>query len=288
MINILKREFISYFITPYAYIFLSTFLFFTGLLTYLQNIVNQDPHYSETILSIIHLILLPLIPLLTMKSFTDDKKQNTDQLLYTVPISIVSIVIGKYLAIVLLFFVTICITFIYPIIYSFYSFIDWGHIIGSYIGLLFLASTYIAIGIFISVHTDNPFSSAISTFIILCCFLLLDVIDRVIPQNKIVGLITLILLFLGILYWFYSKSRNILYTVVLALTFLLIVLFVSFLFSSFLPTFLHKGIIMISILKHYRNFPQGVISIDDVVYYLSIIFYILTATTLKVESKRWV
>ena len=163
MFAILKKEFNSFFASPIAYLVIGVFLLINGLFLFIFNddfnILNAGFADVTPFFYLAPWVFLFLIPAITMKSFADEFNTGTIELLKTKPISDWQIVFGKFWASLLLVLVAIIPTFIY--VFTVYKLgnplgnIDFGSTIGSYIGLLFLASTYTAIGLFTSTLSKN-------------------------------------------------------------------------------------------------------------------------------------
>lgn len=160
---ILLREIKSFFGSPIGYLVIALFLILNGLFLWVfqgeYNILNSGFADMTPFFTLSPWILIFLIPAVTMRSFSDEKKQGTLELLLTKPLSIWQIVNGKFLGALLLIVMAIIPTFIYVIVISKLGMpegnIDMGSTIGSYFGLLFLIASYSAIGIFTSTLSEN-------------------------------------------------------------------------------------------------------------------------------------
>lgn len=163
MFSILKKEINSFFSSPIGYLVIGFFLVINGLFLWFFKGENNILDYGFADLSSFFLlapwILIFLIPAVTMRSFSDEKKQGTLELLLTKPISLLNIVLGKYLGAFILILMALLPTLLYA--YSVYQLgspvgnLDLGSTVGSYFGLLFLMAAYTAIGIFSSTLSDN-------------------------------------------------------------------------------------------------------------------------------------
>lgn len=163
MISILKKEFNSFFASPIAYLVIGVFLLISGLFLWVFkddfNILNAGFADINPFFYLAPWLFLFLIPAITMKSFADEFNNGTIELLKTKPITNWQIVMGKFWASLLLVIFAIIPTFTY--VYTISELgnpignIDFGSIIGSYIGLLFLAATYTAVGLFTSTLSKN-------------------------------------------------------------------------------------------------------------------------------------
>ncbi len=177
MKSIILREIKSFFGSPIGYLVIAIFLIINGLFLWVfegdYNILNTGFADLTPFFTLAPWILIFLIPAVTMRSFSDEKKQGTLELLLTKPLSIWQIVNGKFLGALLLIVVAIIPTFIYVSVISSLGMpegnIDMGSTIGSYLGLLFLIAAYSAIGIFTSTLSDNQIVAFIVA-VFLCFF----------------------------------------------------------------------------------------------------------------------
>ncbi|OEJ98504.1 gliding motility-associated ABC transporter permease subunit GldF [Flavivirga aquatica] len=178
MLAILKKEINSFFASPIGYLVIAIFLALNGLFLWLFKGEFNILDYGFADLSAFFLltpwILIFLIPAVTMRSFSDEKKQGTLELLLTKPISHTKIVLGKYFGAFILILIALLPTLLY--VYTVYQLgnpvgnLDIGSTLGSYLGLLFLIAAYTAIGIFASTLSDNQIVAFIIAIFI--CFLL--------------------------------------------------------------------------------------------------------------------
>jgi len=174
---LLLREIKSFFGSPIGYLVIAIFLIINGLFLWVfegdYNILNSGFADMSPFFSLSPWILIFLIPAVTMRSFSDEKKQGTLELLLTKPLKIWEIVNGKFLGAVLLIIMAIIPTFIYVWVISSLGMpegnIDMGSTIGSYFGLLFLIGAYSSIGIFTSTLSDNQIVAFILS--VFLCFL---------------------------------------------------------------------------------------------------------------------
>jgi len=177
MFAILKKEIQSFFASPIGYLVIAIFLVLNGLFLWLFkgefNILNYGFADLSPFFLLAPWILVFLIPAVTMRSFSDEKKQGTLELLLTKPISHLHIVLGKYFGAVALIVLALIPTLLYVVtVYQLGNPIgnlDIGSTIGSYFGLLFLIAAYTAIGVFASTITDNQIVAFISA-VFLCFF----------------------------------------------------------------------------------------------------------------------
>ncbi|PKQ46169.1 gliding motility-associated ABC transporter permease subunit GldF [Confluentibacter flavum] len=177
MFAILKKEINSFFASPIGYLVIAIFLILNSLFLWVFKGEFNVLDYGFADLSSFFLlapwILIFLIPAVTMRSFSDEKKQGTLELLLTKPISHLKIVLGKYFGALILIIIAILPTLLY--VYTVYQLgnpignLDMGSTTGSYFGLLFLMASYTAIGVFTSTLSDNQIVAFILS--VFLCFL---------------------------------------------------------------------------------------------------------------------
>ena len=167
MTAILKRELNAYFSSAIGYIYLVVFYLVTAI-PFAILMLSYSCELS-VVFSWTYTILMFIVPILTMRLFSEEKKQRTDQALLTAPINLMSIVAGKFLAAFCVLAMGIAVILVYAIVLSFFATLDWAVIIGSLIGTLLLGGALIAIGMFISSLTENQVIAAVGGMV--CCMI---------------------------------------------------------------------------------------------------------------------
>ena len=172
MFAVLKKELKSYFLSPIGYVFIGLFLLMTSVFFYL-DILSYGRSKFESMFYSLATILTFITPILTMRMFSEEKKEGTDQLLFTSPRGITSIVFGKFLAALCVLLITELLTFIYYFILMYFGSPDFVSAIVTLGGFLLLGAAYISFGMFASSITENQVIAAILTigFFILTWFL---------------------------------------------------------------------------------------------------------------------
>ena len=161
MVAISKRELSSYFNSAVAYVVMAVYFLFSGLFFSMICIENDTSSLSY-VFGNMFIIILFIIPIITMKSFSEEKRQRTDQALLTSPTSLFEIVMGKFLGALILFAICSLIFVVYALVISFFTSPDWAVVLCTVLGLLLLGSALIAIDIFISVLTESMIISAVA------------------------------------------------------------------------------------------------------------------------------
>ena len=190
MSAIFKREFKTYFTSPIGYVVLAMIYGLSGYYFFMYNLANGYADLSYVFSSVMTLLVLLVLPVLTMRLMSDDKRQKTDQALLTAPVSLTGIVLGKFFAALLLFAIGISIMLVFAVIIAVKVTPDWLVIFGNFIGLLLLGAMLIAIGLLISCLTESQFVAALGTFLASFALLMVDSIGSMLSSSTLVVTIT--------------------------------------------------------------------------------------------------
>lgn len=286
MTAIFKKEIKNYFNTVIGWGFLGFFVLISAYFFVAQNIVTGSLNYNDTLASSLSMFMI-LMPLLTMRLFSEEKRQKTDQLLYCSPISVKSIVAGKFMSAVILFLIAIAITFVFPAMLDQQGDIDWGLTFSGFLGYFLLGVCIISVGIFISALTDNQIIAAISAFAVTFLLLMMDNIAGSAPINVMSSVIFAAVIITLIAAVIYNSTKNI-----YAALAVLIIGYAAEAALYFVNPNLYDGLIIkvlswFSILNRYENFYIGIISVSDAVYYITFTFAFLYLSVNVIEKRRW-
>lgn len=182
MFAIFKRELKAYFTSPLGYVFLAIFYAFSGLFFYIFSLSVGSTDISSVFL-MMFIVLMVFVPLLTMRLLSEDKKQKTDQLILTAPVSLLSIVMGKFLAAYAIFAIGVAVMPVYGFVMSTFATVSWLPIWGNTVGLLLLGGIFVSIGLFISSLTENQMIAAIGGFFINLMILLMNTLKSALPYG---------------------------------------------------------------------------------------------------------
>ncbi len=183
ILPVIRKELKSYFNSPIAYVVVVTFLIFSSIwVFYLQSFFAADVASLRDFFSVIPVVFMIVIPALTMRSWAEEKKLGTMEVLMTLPFRESTVVLGKFLAALVLLLIMAALTLPLPLLLSRFGDFDWGEILSQYIGVVVLGAAGIAVGLFISSLVTNQISSFLISLFVL---LVLTLISRV---NQIVTL----------------------------------------------------------------------------------------------------
>lgn len=173
MIGVLRKELRQYFRTMTGYLFIAVFIAIASAYFITTNLIAQNGDI-KFFFSALFPIVMFLIPILTMRLFTEEHKQKTDELLLTSPVTLTGIILGKYAATMVVFLLGLAVTLCFPVILAVFGVSELLVTLGSYIGLIFMVSAFVAIGLFISVMTESQLVAAVVTYALLLGLYIID------------------------------------------------------------------------------------------------------------------
>ncbi|MDR2433248.1 MAG: ABC transporter permease subunit [Treponema sp.] len=185
---IIRRELSAYFTSPIGFVYLGAVYFLSGFFLLTGPLLANSADI-RLVFSALLLAVMFLTPVLTMRLMTEDRRYRTDQALLTAPVSLGSIVAGKFLAAAIVYAAGISVTLAHALTLSFFAPMNWPIVWGNYIALLLLGFSFISIGQFISSLTENQAIAAIGAFAVMLVILLLDAIPAIIPNLRLAAII---------------------------------------------------------------------------------------------------
>lgn len=182
MLAVFKKELRTYFTGVIGYVFLVLYLALGGALFVTTTLFSMSSSVAEfyTYMLLASAIILPL---LTMKSFSEERKIKTEQLLLTAPVSIISMVAGKFLAAYVMFAASMTFNSLYFLILNIYSQLQFTVLIGNLVAILLVGMVFISIGLFVSSLTENQLAAAIGTIGIIMAFLLIGLLSSLFTSS---------------------------------------------------------------------------------------------------------
>ena len=286
MTAVLKHELRGYFHTFTAYVFGAFLLAIVGFGAMLYNLQAAVSNF-EYVLSFGSIIFVVIVPILTMRVIAEERRQKTDQLLYSLPISITQVVLGKFLALLAVYLVPLGIICLYPLIFAQFGEVYLPTSYGSLLAIFIMGAALIAMGIFISSLTDNQgLAAGIGIAAILFNYYSVSLSEYVSSTafGSLVALAVLILA-LGAVIRFVTKSDVLAGGVCLALLAAVCVIgYTDYtLFEGLLPDIMRT----LSLFERFNTFVSGVFDMTAVVYYLSVIVFFLFLTVQSLEKRRY-
>ena len=286
MIAILKHELKLYFHSLTAYVFGAFLLLIVGIGAMLYNLQAAVSNF-EYVLSFSSMVFAVIVPILTMRVIAEERKQKTDQLLYSLPISTTKIIVGKYLALLVLYLIPLAIISIYPLIFSQYGEVYLLTSYGSLIAYFIMGAALIAIGVFISSLTENQgFAAGIGIAVILFNYFSVSLAEYV--SATAIGSAIVLFVLAGLLGWIIkhlTRNDNLGYGVGLALMAAVVALF--WIDNSKLEGLMPQIMKQLSLFDRFETFVGGVFDMTAIVYFLSIIIFFLFLSVQSLEKRRY-
>lgn len=286
MIAVLKHELRLYFHSLTAYVFGAFLLAFVGIGAMLYNIQAAVSNF-EFVLSFGSLVFVVIVPILTMRVIAEERKQKTDQLLYALPITTAQVIIGKYLSLLIVYLIPLCIICVYPLIFSQYGEIYLLTSYGSILAFFILGAALIALGVFISSLTDNQgFAAAIGIAAILLNYYSVSLSEYVsaTASGSLIALCVIVLI-LGAVIRYLTKNEKLAYGIGFILIALLLILYFvdASIFEGLLPRIMEQ----LSLFERFNTFVNGVFDMTAIVYYLTFIAFFLFLSVQSLEKRRY-
>lgn len=184
MSAVFRREFRAFFTSPIGYCVLALTFAFSGYFFFIYNMGGGMTSLTYVFSNLYTILLLLILPIMSMRLLSDERRNRTDQALLTAPISLSGIVVGKYLAAMLVYALSLSVVFIYGVVIAFQVSPDWMTLFGNFLGLLFLGGLIIAIGMLISSFTESQFIAALGTFAVSFGLLMIDQLKNLFSNSS--------------------------------------------------------------------------------------------------------
>ena len=286
MTAIYKRELKSYLTSMVGYLFIFFILVLTGIYFSAYQLSAAYPKFEYT-LSAVTFVFLIGVPILTMRVLAEDRKQKTDQLLLTAPVSVGNIVIGKYLALVTVYAIPILVMCTYPLIMSKFGTVAFGSAYTAILGFFLLGCANIAIGVFMSALTESQVIAAVLTFVLLFAFYMMNGISSFFSKTSMSTCVTFGLLILAAAIILYTMIKNALISAIVAVIGEVILVVIYVVKSSVFEGGIQKVLNIFNLSGHFDNFTSNIFDIKGIVYFLSVIAVCLFLTMQSISKRRW-
>lgn len=284
---IYKRELDSYFHSMIGYVFISFFLAFTGVYFMAYNLNYGYPIFSYVLSSLVFILLIA-IPVLTMKSFSEDRKSRTDQLLLTAPVSLGQIVLGKYLAMVTVYLIPNLVFCLYPLVIKIQG---NAYLLTDYCGILvffLMGCVFIAIGMFLSSLTESQIIAAISSFGVLLILYLWNGILGFLPSSALLNLIILLVLLTLISALVWHITGNPVMAGILEVIFLAAGVIVYAVDSGLYESLLSDVLGQLDLTAPLTDVvASSLLDTGSIILYLSVIGLFIFLTMQSIQKRRW-
>ncbi len=283
---ILRHELTTLFTTLYGYVFTAFLLLFAGIYTMTNNLSGLSAQFELTVYAM-SLVLVIIVPILTMRTIADERRQNTDHLLYSLPISMAKVVLGKFLSLLVVLAIPLVVLCLYPLVLSLYGSVYLPAAYGTIVAFFFLGAALIAIGVFISSLTENPVVAAGICFAVMLLIYFLSSLVDYLPSGAYANYIVLAVVFLlaAVLVGFFTKNSfvGIVTGAVLIIGETVFYVVDSTRFAGLISTIASA----ISPFDRFYTFVYGTFDLSGIVYFISVAVLFLFLTVQSLEKRRW-
>lgn len=286
MTAVLKHELKSYFHSLTAYVFGAFLLAFVGIGAMLYNIQAAVSNF-EFVLSFGSMVFVVIVPILTMRVIAEERKQRTDQLLYSLPITTTQVIVGKYLALLSVYLIPLCVVALYPLIFAQFGEVYLLTSYGSILAFFIMGAALIALGVFISSLTDNQgFAAGIGIAVILLNYYSVSLSEY--ASSTALGSVLalcVIIFALGAVIRHLTQNETLAYGVCIALA--AVVTLICFVDNTKLEGLLPGIMTKLSLFDRFNVFVNGVFDMTAIVYYLTVIVFFLFLSVQSLEKRRY-
>lgn len=284
---IYKRELMSYFRSMIGCIFIAFLVAFTGIYFTAYNLTAGYPYFSYTLSGSL-IVFLVGIPLITMKSFSEERKNKTDQLLLTAPVSLTKIVLGKYMAMVTVVAIPNVIFCLFPLMIKMngtaYLKVDYLSILVFFL----LGCVYVSVGMFLSALTESQIIAYISAFGILLVLYLWNGIASFLPSAALSCMFGLIVIISLVILYIYQMTSNWLLSVALEVVNIIANVVVYLVKSSLFENLLTRLLGKLALADVFTGITENnILDVSGIVLYLSIIAVFVYLTVQAIQKRRW-
>lgn len=286
MTAVYKRELRSYLTSMVGYLFIFFILVLTGIYFSAYQLTASYPKFEYTLNAVTFAFLIG-VPILTMRVLAEERKQKTDQLLLTAPISVGNIVIGKYLALITIYAIPMLVICTYPLIMSKFGTVSFASAYTAILGFFLLGCANIAIGVFMSALTENQVIAAVLTFVLLFAFYMMNGISSFFSQTSMSTCVTFGLLILAAAIIIYTMIKNVLISAVIGAAGEIVLVILYMVKSSIFQGGIQKVLEVFNLSGHFENFTSEIFDIKGIIYFLSVIAVCLFLTAQSILKRRW-
>lgn len=286
MSAVYKKELKTYFTGMTGPVFICFILLMTGIFTVVYNLQGLYPNFEVTLNQVVFVYLLA-IPVLTMRSVAEEKHSRTDQLLYSLPMSVTSIVMAKYLAMVTVLAIPVCVMAFYPLLLASFGTVHLASAYAMLLAFFLLGAALIAIGMFISSLTESQVIAAVVSLAATLLIYFMSGLANMISTDASVSLIGFLLIACVIGLVVNAMIKNTVLalgvTGVLALVIVGAYLVDSTLFAGAIPNILSA----IALFDRLTTFQNGMFDLTAIIFFLSVCGLFVYLTVQSMEKKRW-
>ena len=286
MLAVYKKELRGYLTSMVGYVFIAFVLLILGIYFTAYNLQYASPDFGATLSSVTFLFLV-ITPILTMRILAEEKKNRTDQLLLTAPVSVWKVILGKYLSMVTIYAIPVVISAFYPLIMGRYGVISYPMAYVAVIGFFFLGCAQIAVGLFLSSVTESQIIAAVLTFGILFCSYMMDGIESFFSDAAISSMVAFLIIAVVVGIVVYQLTKNIIFSSCVGGVLAIGIAAVYFIKPTVFTGLIQKFLNLFAIANHFDNFVGGIFDVTGIIYMVSVVCIFVFLTVQCIQKHRW-
>ena len=286
MLAVYKKELRSYLTSMVGYVFIAFVLLILGIYFTAYNLQYASPDFGATLSSVTFLFLV-ITPILTMRILAEEKKNRTDQLLLTAPVSVWKVILGKYLSMVTIYAIPVVISAFYPLIMGRYGVISYPMAYVAVIGFFFLGCAQIAVGLFLSSVTESQVIAAVLTFGILFCSYMMDGIESFFSDTAISSMVAFLIIAVVVGLVVYQLTKNIIFSSCVGGVLVIGIAAVYFIKPTVFTGLIQKFLNLFAIANHFDDFVGGIFDVTGIIYMVSVVCIFVFLTVQCIQKRRW-
>lgn len=286
MLAVYKKELRGYLTSMVGYVFIAFVLLILGIYFTAYNLQYASPDFGATLSSVTFLFLV-ITPILTMRILAEEKKNRTDQLLLTAPVSVWKVILGKYLSMVTIYAIPVVISAFYPLIMGRYGVISYPMAYVAVIGFFFLGCAQIAVGLFLSSVTESQVIAAVLTFGILFCSYMMDGIKSFFSDTAISSMVAFLIIAVVVGIVVYQLTKNIIFSSCVGGVLAIGIAAVYFIKPTVFTGLIQKFLNLFAIANHFDNFVGGIFDVTGIIYMVSVVCIFVFLTVQCIQKRRW-
>ena len=283
---VFKHELSSYFTSLIGYVFGAFLLLFAGIYTMIVNINSKLTNF-EYIFGNMSFVFLVIVPVLTMRVLAEERRQKTDQLLYALPLSMTKVVLGKYLAMLVMLVIPMAIVCLYPMILSAYGNIDFTMVLNGALGFFLLGAALLAIGMYVSSLTENQAISAGLCFVVMLIIYYMASLANYVPTTPIASVLCMSIVILLIVMIVRNMTKNDFIAAISGMVLETILLLLFILNRDSFEGLFATSVAQMSLFERFYIFVYGICDLGSIVYFLSVVAVFLFLSVQSMEKRRW-
>ena len=282
----MKKELKGFLTSMIGYVFIAFLLAVCGIYFTAYHLQAMYPQFAYTLQAVLFVFLIA-VPVLTMRVLAEERKQKTDQLLLTSPVSVTGIVMGKYLALVCVFLIAVAILAVYPLILAQFGTVYFSETYTALIGFFLLGCSFLAIGLYLSSVTESQVIAAVLTFLVLFVCYVIEGIATFFPETADGSFYIMLVAAALLALLLYMMLGNAVISALIGVVAEAVLIALYLVKSSVFEGLIQDIFGIFDLTGHFTEFANGIFDLTGVVYYLSVIALCLFLTVQSIQKRRW-